>query len=100
MPPRRPRRLTRAVTGALAITVLAASAAQARPVSADPRWTVDPPASSQLDAATAAPTVVRTVDDGFDWGSAGIGAGAGAAIVLLSVAGVRVGSHVGVRPVR
>jgi hypothetical protein len=29
-------------------------------------------------------TVVRTADDGFDWGSAAIGAGGGASLVLLS----------------
>jgi hypothetical protein len=32
--------------------------------------------------------VVRTIDEGFDWGSAAIGAGgAGAAIVLVSLGG-------------
>ena len=32
---------------------------------------------------------MRTIDEGFDWGSAAIGAGgAGAAIVLVSLGGV------------
>jgi hypothetical protein len=37
----------------------------------------------------AAPVVVRTVDDGFDWGSAAIGAGgAGALVMVVALGGV------------
>jgi hypothetical protein len=37
---------------------------------------------------------VRTIDDGFDWGSAAIGAGAGGAVILLvSLGGVAVASR-------
>jgi len=44
------------------------------------------------------PVVVRlTTDRGFDWGAAGIGAGAGAAIVLVSLGGVRAGSSARLR---
>lgn len=96
--PHRPRRLTRAVAGALAVTALAAPTAVARPVDPASGWTASPPASSQSHAAAPAPTVIRTIDDGFDWDSAGIGAGAAAAIILLSLGGVRAGSRVRVRP--
>ena len=96
--PRCPRRLTRALAGALAITALAAPAAVARPVDATPSRMASPPASSHSNATVPAPTVIRTIDNGFDWGSAGIGAGAAAAIILLSLGGVRVGSRVSVRP--
>ena len=96
--PRRPRRLTRALAGALAVTALAAPTAVARPVDAAPSWTARVPASSHSDAAVPAPTVIRTIDNGFDWGSAGIGAGAAAAIILLSLGGVRAGSRLRVRP--
>jgi hypothetical protein len=96
--PRRPRHLTRAVAGALTVTALAAPAAVARPVDAAPGATASPPASVRSDAAGPAPTVIRPVDDGFDWGSAGMGAAAAAAIVLLSLGGVRAGSRVRVRP--
>jgi hypothetical protein len=90
--PRRSRRLRRTVAGALAVSALAAPAAGALPCevvcgSATPSPTKPP-----------APTVTRTIDDGFDWGSAGLGAGAGAAIVLLSLGGVRAGSRALARP--
>jgi len=100
MPPRRSRRLTRAVAGALAVTALAAPAAAARPIDAAPSWSTSPPAASPSPADTPAPTVIRTIDAGFDWGSAGIGAGATAALVLLSIGGVRAGAHAHARPAR
>lgn len=93
MSPRRSRRLIRAATGALAITALAAPAASARPVDPPAGWKLAPPAESRSQLHTAAPTVIRSTDDGFDWGAAGIGAGAGAAIVLLSLGGARVRRH-------
>lgn len=77
MSPRRSRRLIRAATGALAITALAAPAASARPVDPPAGWKLAPPAESRSQLHTAAPTVIRSTDDGFDWGAAGIGAGAG-----------------------
>ena len=103
MPPRRSRcsrGLTRAVAGALAVTALPhspPSRARSTPASG---WTASPPPASQSDAEAPAPTVIRTVDDGFDWGSAGIGAGATAALVLLTLSGVRAGSRTRVRPAR
>jgi hypothetical protein len=96
--PRRSSRLTHALAGALAVTALAAPGAVARPVDPAASWTASPSASSHSDAAVPAPTVIRTIDDGFDWGSAGIGAGAAAAIILLSLGGVRAGSRLGARP--
>jgi hypothetical protein len=102
MSPRRSHRLTRAAAGALAITALAAPAASARPVDAPAGWKLTPPAETQAQPqapAPTAPTIIRTTDDGFDWGAAGIGAGA-AAIVLLSLGGVRARSRVRPRPGR
>jgi hypothetical protein len=90
--PRRSRRLRRAVAGALAVSALAAPAAGAAPCEVVCGPTTPGP------TRTPAPTVTRINDDGFDWGSAGLGAGAGAAIVLLSLGGVRAGSRAFARP--
>jgi len=65
---------------------LAAAAVAAPPAHAmaDRGPVTDEPAP----APTQAPVVVRAVDEGFDWGSAAIGAGgAGALIVLVSLGG-------------
>jgi hypothetical protein len=96
MPARRTRRLTHTIAGALAITALAAPAALARPVG----WTSGPAQSSDLNVPARAPTVIHIAGNGFDWGSAGIGAGATAAIVLLSLGGVRAGSRGRMQPTR
>jgi hypothetical protein len=82
-----PHRLTRAATGALAITALAAPSAHALPC--------EVACGSATPGPSAAPaqTVTRTIDEGFDWGAAGVGAGA--AIVLLSLGGVRAGARRG-----
>jgi hypothetical protein len=70
--------IARLVTAGLVAGALAAPAAVAQPI-ADPQ-TAEP-------APSDAP-VVRTIDEGFDWGSAAIGAGgAGAVIVLVSLGG-------------
>jgi hypothetical protein len=97
MSPRRSRRLTRAGAGALAVVALAAPAASARPVDPPAGWKLTPPADTRSHADAPAPTIVRSTDDSFDWGSAGIGAAA-AAIVLVSVGGVRARSRVRPRP--
>jgi hypothetical protein len=89
---RRSRRLKSAVAGALAVTALAVPAAGALPCEA-----VCGSATPSRPTAPA-PTVTRIVDTGFEWGSAGLGAGAGAAIVLLSLGGVRAGSRALARP--
>ena len=99
MSPRCSRRLIRAATGALAITALAAPGASARPVDPPAGWKLATPAESRSQLHAPAPTVIRSTDDGFDWGSAGIGAGA-AAIVLISLGGLRAHSRVRPRPAR
>ena len=100
MPPRRSRRLTRAVAGALAVTAIAAPAAMARPIDSAPGSTASQPGASPSPADAPAPTIIRTIDDGFDWSSAVIGAGATTALVLLSIGGVRAGARTGIRPAR
>jgi hypothetical protein len=103
VPPRRARRLTRAIIGALAVAVaaLATSAAGARPIDAIPDSVPPtPPAAGSFQADAPAATVIRSTDNDFDWGSAGIGAGAAGALVLLSIGGVRIGSRAGVRAAR
>ena len=71
--------IARLVTAGLVAGALAAPAAVAQPI-ADPQTSEPAPSDTP---------VVRTIDEGFDWGSAAIGAvGAGAAIALLSLSGV------------
>jgi hypothetical protein len=84
------RRLARTVAAAMAITALAAPSAGAVPAG-------EPPATSRSASLpdTPAPTVSRTIDDGFDWGSAAIGAGVAAAVLLLTAAGASARSHRG-----
>jgi hypothetical protein len=72
-------RFTRLVAVGLASAALAAPAASARPVSPD---SPVPPGSAPV-VIEPAPARVVSVDDGFDWGSAAIGAGAVGAVVLL-----------------
>ena len=69
------RRFTRTLTGAVVIAALAAPAATARPIDDHPGQPSEP-----------APTVTRTIDEGFDVGSAAIGAGGAAAVLLLTAA--------------
>ena len=72
-------RITRLVLIGLAVLAIAAPVASARPAPADtPTGPVQPEAP-----------VVLSVDDGFDWASAAIGAGiAGGIILLISWGGV------------
>jgi hypothetical protein len=75
-------RITRLVLIGLAVLALAAPAASARPAPADTPVSTEP---FVLDE----PAPVISVDEGFDWASAAIGAGgAGALILLVSVGGV------------
>ena len=72
-------------------TVVAAAALAAPPALAR----IDPPATPSFNSREAAPTpmaapvVVRTVDDGFDWGAAAIGAGAAGALIALASLGAQ-----------
>jgi hypothetical protein len=71
--------IARLVTAGLVAGALAAPAAVAQPI-ADPQTSEPAPSDAP---------VVRTIDEGFDWGSAAIGAGgAGALFVLVSLGGV------------
>jgi hypothetical protein len=68
-------RRTRIVAASLAIAALAAPAAQARPA-------LDAPVAHH-EPQRSALVVTSSPDGGFDWGSAGIGAAAGAGLVLV-----------------
>jgi hypothetical protein len=87
------RRFARSFAVALTVTAIAAPAAAARPIGETH------PIGIESGSAPAAPTVITTTERGFDWGSAGLGAGAAGAIVLLSFAGFSFKSHAHVRPV-
>jgi len=79
------RRLTRVLAVALTAGAVAAPSALAGPA-IGPDGGDGPPADTSPDPA---PLIVRSVDGGFDVGSAAIGAGgAGALLVLVSLGGV------------
>ena len=82
----RSRRLSRVLAAGVVAAALAAPPALAGPI--DPPVPRDPGTRVAADpepAPVPAP-VVQTIDDGFDWGSAAIGAGgAGALIVIASL---------------
>jgi hypothetical protein len=81
-------RITRLLLIALAILALAAPVASARPESQDATPAV--PVQIEPDAAP----VVQSVDTGFDWASAAIGAGvAGGLILLVGWGGVTYRHH-------
>ena len=89
-------RITRLAAAALIAGALAAPAASARPAGPDTPNTGEPV------VIDPAPPVVQSVDDGFDWASAAIGAGAAGGLILLIGAG---GSsyrhrheHIGIAP--
>jgi hypothetical protein len=70
-------RITRLVLIGLAVLALAAPAASALPAPADRQ-----PAETVVVEPESAP-VVQSVDTGFDWASAAIGAGFAGGIILL-----------------
>jgi hypothetical protein len=71
-------RIIRVLTVALAVVALAASTASAMPAP------LDQPTSTSGEPVVIEPApVVQTVDNGFDWDSAAIGAGAAGALLLL-----------------
>jgi hypothetical protein len=76
-------RLARALAASLAVAALAAPSASAMP-------RIDAGAGESGPPQPTPPVVVRASDDGFDWGSAAIGAGAGggALLVLVSLGGL------------
>jgi hypothetical protein len=75
------QRITRLATAGLIAGALAAPAASARPAGPDTPNTGEP-----VVIEPAAP-VVQSVDDGLDWASAAIGAGAAGSLILLIGAG-------------
>ncbi len=84
----------RALAACVAAGALAAPPAIARPIDNAPAPVVREGAATVAvepePARAAAPTVVRPIDSGFDWGSAAVGAGGTAALlVLLWLGGVR-----------
>jgi hypothetical protein len=79
------RRLSTALGAALAVGALTAPAANAVTSEDWRASTGSTPASESTNSP--APTVTRTVDEGFDLGSAAIGAGSAATILLLGGAG-------------
>jgi hypothetical protein len=100
-----PRRLNRTLAGALVATALAAPAAAAYPAdeirgankhrrgleaaqirAAERSFSAPGRPAFVMRGVSGAPTVT-TVDPGFDWGSAVIGAGAASTVLLLTAAG-------------
>jgi hypothetical protein len=72
-------RITRLATAGLIAGALAAPGASARPAP-------DPPIQNGGEPVVIEPApapVVQSIDEGFDWDSAAIGAGAAGALVLL-----------------
>ena len=98
------RRLTCSLAAALAAAALAAPAANARPdysTGPSPRVDHTAVATAPEPARVPGPTVVVEADEssGFDWGSAAVGAGVAAAIVLLAgAAAMTVARHGRIRP--
>jgi hypothetical protein len=84
-------RLGRVLAAGVTAAALAAPSAVARPIDGpqEPvRLDPGPVVPVEPGEAPARPAVVQTVDDGFDWGSAAIGAGgAGALIVVVAASG-------------
>jgi hypothetical protein len=77
------RRLPRALAAALIVTAITAPTAGARPI-------YDSPGK----AAHSSPIPTRINDEGFDLGSAAVGAGSAGAFLLLTAAGIAfVGQH-------
>jgi hypothetical protein len=74
----RPHRLTLSLAGALAIAAIAAPAAGAQP------WHTLGPGEGATPADYDTPVVIRTIDDGFDAGSAALGAGVASALLLAA----------------
>jgi hypothetical protein len=75
-----------AAAAALTAAALAAPAAQSRPIiDRDPpvRSAVPDTPTLQTPPSRASAPVVRSIDTGFDWSSAAIGAGSASALILL-----------------
>lgn len=88
----RPHLVVRLLAVGATAAALAAPAAVARPLDGmDDPVRPDPGTTAVVEPEPAPPDppIVRSVDTGFDWGAAAIGAGgAGALVVLISLGGV------------
>jgi hypothetical protein len=91
----------RSIAAGLAAAALAApAAAQAGPTIEPGTGDAALPTES-APVAPESPAVTTTIDQGFDWGSAAIGAGgAGALIVLITLGGMKYASHGRIRVAR
>jgi hypothetical protein len=100
------RSTRRALALSLALPVLAAPAAVAQPLDSGPYPTHTEQqvlASRGLGAPTsvrAAVPPVRSANDGFDWGDAGIGAAAAGGLVLVGIGGLGLASRTRIRLAR
>jgi len=88
----------RSLAAGIAMAALATPAAYASPMlepgTGDTALSTEP-------VTTDSPAVTTTIEEGFDWGSAAIGAGgAGALIVLVSLAGFKITSRDRIRVAR
>ena len=76
------RGITRLGAATLAALALAAPAATARPI-------IDPPAHAPAEltppVVDATPKVTNATDGGFDWASAGVGAGTATGLIVIAV---------------
>lgn len=82
------KRLIRTITAALAVSAIAAPVANA--ITAEEyrgALSGDSNAATGSGGGGVSPTVTSTVDDGFDFGSAAIGAGSATALLLVAGAG-------------
>ncbi len=83
----RSHRLTRALAAGVTAAALAAPAAVARPIDGPDEPLRPDPGPTVVVEPEQAP-VVQRIDQGFDWGSAAIGAGgAGALVVIVALGG-------------
>ena len=84
----RSHRLSRVLVAAATAAALAAPPAIARPIDGPLEPTRSDPGPTVVMEPEQAP-VVQKIDDGFDWGSAAVGAGgAGALLVVVALGGV------------
>lgn len=100
----RPQLLARLLAVGAVAAALAAPAAVARPLDGPNEPVLPDPgtaAAVEPEPGPADEPIVRSVETGFDWGSAAIGAGAaGALIVIVSLGGVAVSSRHRIRVAR
>ena len=96
-----PRRFVRIVATTLVALALVAPVASARPGIAPPAKSPTGIGLSAYDATPdPSPVVLRTADNGLDWGSVGVGAAAAGALVLIAVGGFTAAHRTRTRPAR